>query len=148
MLHCALLGYPFPSFTEMPETVQSISSSLPPLPYMCFYGSCKWPIEMNGNTFAATVNALNMHYLGAESDIINRSLRTCQSIGIIALAKAVYVFSAVCGKKNKHAAKSVFVKFVFGLNSPESGIIHWCLAVHSAAAQVESCEPTWKDSSF
>lgn len=53
---------------------------------------------MNGNTFVATMNALNMHYLGAESDIINHSLRTCQSIDIIALAKVVYVFSAVCEK--------------------------------------------------
>lgn len=70
----------------MPETVQSISSSLPPLPYICFYGSRKWLIEMKGNTFAATVNALDMHYLGAESDTINRSLRTCQSIHITALA--------------------------------------------------------------
>lgn len=37
-----------------------------------------------------------------------------------------------------NAAKSVFMKFVFGLNSPESGIVHWCLAVHSTAAQVGS----------
>lgn len=72
---------------------------------------------MNGNTFVATVNALNMHYLGAESDIINRSLRTCQCINIIALAKVVYVFSAV---REQNAAKWVFMKFVeeFGLNSP------------------------------
>lgn len=89
-----------------------------------------------------------MHYLGAENDIINRSLRTCQSVDIIALAKVVYVFSAVRENNKQNAAKSVFIKFVFGLNCPGSGIIHWCLAVHSTAAQVGSCEPTWKDSSF
>lgn len=37
----------------------------------------------------------------------------------------MYVFSAVRERNKQNAAKSVFMKFVFGLNGPECGIIHW-----------------------